>query len=99
MALGQNHDDPTPSCSNREHLRRILEEIVAQRMAGNSLPDEELIRRYGNLLPELSDALAELARVESARRKALTEPPSSDDVTTNDENRACDPLPFCLCRL
>ncbi|RIK65796.1 MAG: hypothetical protein DCC65_11715 [Planctomycetota bacterium] len=61
-----------------DRLARLLEDVVARRMAGEDLSDEQLIRRHPELMPELSSKLGELRRVEAARRLAenSSEPPT-----------------------
>ncbi|MGD2110326.1 MAG: tetratricopeptide repeat protein [Phycisphaerae bacterium] len=56
--------------NNAEKLDEVLEDVQRRRGGGERIPDSVVIGRHPDLMPELGVRLAELARVDSAQRRA-----------------------------
>ncbi len=69
--------DGTLSQEDAERSIRIstlIVDVVARRSRGEVVPDLELLQQHSDLLPELSQRLRALSRVEHARAAALPQP-------------------------
>ncbi len=58
------------SKSRSARARRVVQECIRRRAAGETLPDEALEQEYADLLPELADELHKLALFEQAEIRA-----------------------------
>ncbi|MEK6676468.1 MAG: serine/threonine-protein kinase [Planctomycetota bacterium] len=66
--------------SRQEQIDGVLVDAAWRRLGGESLPDQVLISRHADLLPELGEALEDLCKVERARVAANDPEPSNDEV-------------------
>ncbi len=70
-------DGSSPQCgasSREERLQRLLADVAARRLAGEDLPDRDIIATHADLMPELGRQLAAIGRVEQAQRHAIANP-------------------------
>jgi len=70
----------TASDSHRAaQIAQVIERVASTRLAGEELPDQDVISRHPDLMPELALELGELREVLAARRRAdETRAPSSE---------------------
>ncbi|MGD2110334.1 MAG: serine/threonine-protein kinase, partial [Phycisphaerae bacterium] len=50
-------------------IQQVLDDCICRRVAGEHLTNDEIVAEHSDLLPELGDALGQLALVERAERK------------------------------
>ncbi|HEY3246483.1 MAG TPA: protein kinase, partial [Phycisphaerae bacterium] len=70
-------DTAPPDEERRTRVQQLVREVVARRSAGERCSDEDLIAAHGELMPELAQALRDLAMIEEARRHAAAGTPTS----------------------
>lgn len=74
--------------SEREaRIREVIQECLRRRDAGETLPDEDVVRAHPGLLPELEQELRIMAVVDSAVRKGMG---LAEDEVGADEERPTD---------
>ncbi len=61
---------PSTQFVDSDRVSGVLEEVVARRLAGEELSDEQVMDRHRELMPLLGERLHELRQVERARRAA-----------------------------
>ncbi|MBP7934135.1 MAG: serine/threonine protein kinase [Phycisphaerae bacterium] len=66
------HDAEGPD-GRSETVRRVLRDCIRRRAAGEDLPDERIIDRHPDLMPELGRELRALDLIEQARRDVAAE--------------------------
>jgi len=72
MSQATPHDEEG-SDGRSETVRRIVRDCIQRRAAGEDLPDERIIDRHPDLMPELGRELRALALIEQARRDVAVE--------------------------
>ncbi|HTN75024.1 MAG TPA: serine/threonine-protein kinase, partial [Pirellulaceae bacterium] len=70
-----------------DQLRRVIDDVLVRRAAGETLTDDELCQQHADLLPELDSELRKL-RVIARARQQLQTPPTSPSPQAIDETAA-----------
>lgn len=70
--------DIEPSAARRDRVRRVIDECLQRRAAGEPLPDDELLASHPELGEELAEELRKLRLVAAARLKAEGGTPPAD---------------------
>jgi len=77
-----------PLSDRSAQVRRIAEDCIRRRAAGESLSDEQILAEHPDLAPLLAEELAKLRRIEAARRRASgapSPPPTAGESFTLDQ--------------
>jgi hypothetical protein len=78
----------TSDTPRSQDIRRVIQRCVSRLSAGECLQDAEVLAAHPQLLPELTEALANMRRVTAAYRRATAAPTSA---TTQGTDQVSDP--------